>query len=308
MAANGDASTSNTIYKCIPWLNAAQKRSMAANGDSSSSNTFYKCISWLNGAQKRSMAANGDASTSNNIYKCITWLNGDQNSPYATNGDSSTLNIIYKCKTWLNGDQNRLMAANEDASTSNTIYKCITWLNGAQKRSMAANGDASTSNIIYKCKTWLIGYQNTSNIIYKCKTWLNGYQNRVTELEPEDEYPVEVVGLGQELTGRQADFQTWKYWVIHPTVCLHFPNLTRCRICLKGTGRRQNINDISKGEKGRRTSKRSYYYTADARWDGGIANKATNSSTWAPELRKAIFGHRSQARVRQKEQGSFDTQ
>ncbi|GMN60443.1 hypothetical protein TIFTF001_029548 [Ficus carica] len=34
---------------------------------------------------------------------------------------------------------------------------------------------------------------------------------RVTELEPDDEYTAEDVGLGQELTGHRDDFRTWKY-------------------------------------------------------------------------------------------------
>ncbi|GMN60457.1 hypothetical protein TIFTF001_029536 [Ficus carica] len=93
---------------------------------------------------------------------------------------------------------------------------------------------------------------------------------RVTELEPEDKYTVEVVGLGQELTGR------------------------------RGSGRRQTINNISKWERENKANNRSYCYAADARWDGGTA---TDSSTWAPELRKARFGHRSQAGVRQKNMG-----
>ena len=33
---------------------------------------------------------------------------------------------------------------------------------------------------------------------------------RVTELEPDDEYTVEEIGLGQELTARGAGFRTWK--------------------------------------------------------------------------------------------------
>ncbi|GMN69324.1 hypothetical protein TIFTF001_038375 [Ficus carica] len=131
---------------------------------------------------------------------------------------------------------------------------------------------------------------------------------RVTELEPEDEYPVEGVGFGHELTGRRNDFRNSKYWVIRTPARLLLPSLTRRLICLKGTGRRQTLIDISEGKRGRRTTNRSYPWVADGRWDGCTAHRAPDSSTWAPELRRKRIGQRGQARRRQRKQGRFEKQ
>ena len=125
-------------------------------------------------------------------------------------------------------------------------------------------------------------------------------------MEPEDEYPVEGVGLGHELTGRRNDFRNWKYWGIRlkpPRLLL--PSLSWRLICLKGTGRRQTLIDLSEGKRGRRIANRSNHWAADGRWDGGTAHRAPDSSTWAPELRKRI-GQRGQARRRQRKQGRFE--
>ncbi|GMN26903.1 hypothetical protein TIFTF001_056126 [Ficus carica] len=112
------------------------------------------------------------------------------------------------------------------------------------------------------------------------------FYTRVTELEPSDEYPVSIGGLGQELKGRRADFRAWKYWVIRPTFRLRVPSLPRRHICLSGVG-----NGNTKGfkrweERGAPATNQSACYCADARWEGGTANTRTDTGRWAPEARK----------------------
>ncbi|GMN60551.1 hypothetical protein TIFTF001_029629 [Ficus carica] len=112
------------------------------------------------------------------------------------------------------------------------------------------------------------------------------FYTRVTELEPSDEYPVSNVGLGQELKGRRADFRVWKYWVIRPTFGLRLPNLPRRHICLTGVGEGNTTRFKGSDERGTPATYQSSCYAADARWDGGTANRRTDTSTWAPEARK----------------------
>ena len=112
------------------------------------------------------------------------------------------------------------------------------------------------------------------------------FYTRVTELEPSDEYPVSIGGLGQELKGRRADFRAWKYWVIRPTFCLRVPSLPRRHICLSGVGEGNTKGFKRWEERGAPATNQSACYCAGARWDGGTANTRTDTGRWAPEARK----------------------
>ncbi|GMN60005.1 hypothetical protein TIFTF001_029105 [Ficus carica] len=80
---------------------------------------------------------------------------------------------------------------------------------------------------------------------------------------------------------------------------LRFPNLPRRHICLTGVGEGNTTTFKRSEERGRTATNQSSCYAADARWDGGTANRPTDTSTghWR---RGERFGHMSQARARQK--------
>nr|GMN71815.1 hypothetical protein TIFTF001_055967 [Ficus carica]GMN71820.1 hypothetical protein TIFTF001_055969 [Ficus carica] len=90
--------------------------------------------------------------------------------------------------------------------------------------------------------------------LHMCK---NAYQTTLAE----DEYTGEGVGVGQDLTEWEKFFRTLEGLVLRPTARLRFPHLTRRRIGLTAI---------------------------DARWDGSKADRPTDTSTWAPELRREI--------------------
>ncbi|GMN30046.1 hypothetical protein TIFTF001_041397 [Ficus carica] len=80
-----------------------------------------------------------------------------------------------------------------------------------------------------------------------------------------------------------------KSWLgIRPKVRRRFPNLTRRRIYLTGVGEGNTSTFCLSEERGRTATNQSSCYAADARWDGGTANRPTDTSTWAPEWRREI--------------------
>ncbi|GMN58743.1 hypothetical protein TIFTF001_027844 [Ficus carica] len=59
-----------------------------------------------------------------------------------------------------------------------------------------------------------------------------------------------------------------------------------------GSRQGQNLKTKSKSERRKRPTNRSACQAADGGWDGGAANRATDSSTWAPVWRTTIFANR----------------
>ncbi|GMN44898.1 hypothetical protein TIFTF001_014093 [Ficus carica] len=69
---------------------------------------------------------------------------------------------------------------------------------------------------------------------------------------------------------------------------LRFPHLTRRRICLTGVGAGKTSQFKRSAERGRTNTNQSSCSKADARWDGSKADRPTDTSTWAPELRREM--------------------
>ncbi|GMN65469.1 hypothetical protein TIFTF001_034556 [Ficus carica] len=126
--------------------------------------------------------------------------------------------------------------------------------------------------------------REAKNISYQqmCK---NAYQ---TQQGTEDEYTGEGVGVGQDLTEREKFFRTLEGLVIRPTARLRFPHLTRRRIGLTVVGDGKTSLFKRSAGRGRTNTYQISCSKADARWDGSKADRPTDTSTWAPELRREI--------------------
>ncbi|GMN35680.1 hypothetical protein TIFTF001_042269 [Ficus carica] len=130
--------------------------------------------------------------------------------------------------------------------------------------------------------------RSSSNLMSPDLRIHNYVHDTCTFLLAEDEYTGEGVGVGQDLTEREKFFRTLEGLVIRPTARLRFPHLTRRRIGLTVVGDGKTSLFKRSAGRGRTNTYQISCSKADARWDGSKADRPTDASTWAPELRREI--------------------